>query len=131
MGTRSNPQCLLRWRTTDTATRTATDTATRTAALLPGTAMDTRTLATRTRHTVGTAMATPMPLPMLPPTLLRHTPVIMATATPTAPPMPGIRTGRHTAMGMATATPTAAMDMATATPTAAMEHTDMGTRTTR
>merc|ERR1711937_595186 len=111
MGTRSNPQCLLRWRTTDTATRTAT--------LLPGTAMDTRTLATRTRHTVGTAMATPMPLPMLPPTLLRHTPV-MATATPTAPPMPGIRTGRHTAMGMATATPTAAMD-----------HTDMGTRTTR
>merc|ERR1712227_1165118 len=126
--TRSNPQCLLRWRTTDTATRTATDTATRTAALLPGTAMDTRTLATRTRHTVGTAMATPMPLPMLPPTLL--TPV-MATATPTAPPMPGIRTGRHTAMGMATATPTAAMDMATATPTAAMEHTDMGTRTTR
>merc|ERR1711871_1799405 len=126
--TRSNPQCLLRGRTTDTATRTATDTATRTAALLPGTAMDTRTLATRTRHTVGTAMATPMPLPMLPPTLL--TPV-MATATPTAPPMPGIRTGRHTAMGMATATPTAAMDMATATPTAAMDHTDMGTRTTR
>merc|ERR1712159_169182 len=107
MGTRSNPQCLLRWRTTDTATLTATDTATRTAALLPGTAMDTRTLATRTRHTVGTAMATPMPLPMLPPTLLRHTPV------------------------MATATPTAAMDMATATPTAAMDHTDMGTRTTR
>merc|ERR1712227_404477 len=105
MGTRSNPQCLLRWRTTDTATRT---------------------LATRTRHTVGTAMATPMPLPMLPPTLLRHTPV-MATATPTAPPMPGTRT----AMGMATATPTAAMDMATATPTAAMDHTDMGTRTTR
>merc|ERR1712159_493012 len=108
MGTRSNPQCLLRWRTTDTATLTATDTATRTAALLPGTAMDTRTLATRTRHTVVTAMATP-----------------------TAPPMPGIRTGRHTAMGMATATPTAAMDMATATPTAAMDHTDMGTRTTR